>query len=258
MKDGLFGISGLLIGILAAGLSIAIVLGSIVLAFAEGGQTTSIASFPTLESVDISTPSTSTIPPPTITATADPTSTPTDTPTLTPTLTPTTSADLDICDPPPGWEAYTVQGSDTLNKLSDDYGLTGQQIADANCLTESRLVAGTILYLPPISPTAEPTKCGAPSNWVVYVVRSGDTLFNIAQRVNSTVSQLKYANCLTSDSIHTGQKLLLPYQPAPFPSPTSVPPTKPPPSPTSTLVPTVTPTDSNISYRPPPYPYPPP
>lgn len=258
MKDGLFGISGLLIGALAAGLSIAIVLGSIVLAFAEGGQTTSISSFPTLESVEISTPSN---PPPSPTAntpTVKPTQTPTSTPTRTPTLTLTPTAESYTCDPPPGWQAYTVQGSDTLNRLSEASGLTAQQIADANCLSESRLIAGTILYLPQPSPTAVPKVCGAPSNWVTYVVQSGDTLFKIAQRVDSTVNQLIYANCLTSDKIRTGQKLLLPYQPAPIPSPTSIAPTEPPPPPTSTLVPTATPTDSNISYNPPPYPYPPP
>ncbi len=260
MKNGLFG-SSVLLGALAAGLSIVIVLGSILLAFTEGGQTTSFASFPTLESVDSSTPSTQITAPPantaTInTATIDPT--PTDPPTLTPTGTLAALTGTDLCDPPPGWQPYTVQASDTLNKLSASTGLTPQQLADANCLTESRLIPGTLLYLPPTSPTITPVKCGAPSNWVIYIVRTGDTLFNIAQRVNSTVSQLKYANCLTSDAIRTAQKILVPYQPAPIPSPTIISPTKQPPSPTSTLVPTATPTDSNISMRPTPYPSPPP
>jgi LysM repeat protein len=257
VKDGLFGISGVVIGALAVGLSVAIVLGSIVLAFAEGGQTTSIASFPTLESVDISPTSTPTSPPATATK-PKPTQTPTNTPTQTPTLIPTASTESVSCDPPQGWESYTVQNSDTLNKLSEAAGLSAQQLADANCLTESRLVAGSTLFLPGSSPTAAPTICGAPSNWVVYVVQSGDTLFKIAQRVNSTVNQLIYANCLSSDKIRTGQELLLPYLPPPIPSPTLIPSTKPPPSPTSTLIPTATPTDDNISYRPPPYPYPPP
>jgi len=262
VKDGLFGISSVFFGALAAGLSIVIVLGSILLAFTEGGQTTSFASFPTLESVAISTPSIQGTTPPANTPTINPTPTPTPIPTHTPTLTPTTILTVltenELCEPPPGWEAYTVQRSDTLNKLSSSTGLTPQQLADANCLAESQLIPGTILYLPPTSPTITPIKCGAPSHWVIYIVRSGDTLFSIAQQVNSTVSQLKYANCLTSDKIRTGQKILVPYQPAPIPSSTSIPPTVQPPSPTSTLVPTATPTDSNISIRPPPYPYPPP
>jgi LysM repeat protein len=264
VKDGLFGISSVIWGALAVGLSTAIVLGSILLAFTEGGQTASFAAFPTLEIVAISTPSTQETAPPTNTPANTPTINPTPTPIPThpPTLTPTTIqtvlTESDLCEPPPGWEAYTIQRSDTLNKLSSSTGLTPQQLADANCLAESQLIPGTILYLPPTSPTITPIKCGAPSNWVSYIVRSGDTLFSIAQRVNSTVSQLKYANCLTSDKIRTGQKILVPYQPAPIPSSTAIPPTQQPPSPTSTLVPTATPTDSNISILPPPYPYPPP
>jgi len=256
----MFGISSIFLGVLAAGLSIVIVLGSMILAFTEGGQTTSFASFPTLESVDISTPANQGTTPPANTPTIDPTPTPTPTnlPTLTSTLILAAVTESELCELPPGWEAYTVQRSDTLNKLSASTGQTPQQLADVNCLAESQLTPGTILYLPPTSPAITPIKCGAPSNWVTYVVRSGDTLFSIAQRVNSTVSQLKYANCLTSDKIRSGQKLLVPYQPAPITSPTSVSPTKQPPSPTSTLLPTATPTDSNISIRTPPYPYPPP
>jgi LysM repeat protein len=253
----MFGISSIFLGVLAAGLSIVIVLGSVILAFTEGGQTTSFASFPTLESVYISTPANRITTPPAITPTIDPTPTPTNQPTLTSTLILAAVTESDLCEPPSGWEAYTVQRSDTLNKLSALTGQTPQLLADENCLAESQLTPGTILYLPPTSPTITPVKCGAPSNWVTYIVRSGDTLFSIAQRVNSTVSQLKYANCLTSDKIRSGQKLLVPYQPAPITSPTSVSPTKQPPSPTSTLLPTATPTDSNISIRPP-YPYPPP
>jgi LysM repeat protein len=75
-------------------------------------------------------------------------------------------------------------------------------------------------------------------------------LFSIALRVNSSVNQLKVANCLLTDNIHNGQRLYVPRLPDPAPSPTSPPPTVPPPPPTNTPVPipTSTPTDSNISY----------
>jgi LysM repeat protein len=260
VKDGIFGLNSLLLGALAAGLSIVIVMGSILLAFTEGGQTSSVAAYPTLESIDISTPSTQQTPTDdyTETVTSIPTETPTATETLSPTETNTATqvAEAAACEPPPGWIAYTVKSGDTLNELSASAGIPPQDLADANCLTESRLVPGSTLFLPPMQPTATPVRCGAPSHWVVYIVQPGDTLFNIAQRVNSSVSQLKYANCLTSDNIRSGQKLYVPYQPAPIESPTYLPPTTQPPAPTSTLAPTATPTDSNISKRTPPYPYP--
>ena len=260
MKDGLFGLNSVFLGAFAAGISIVIVFGSMLLAFTEGAQTSSIAAYPTLESIDISTPSIQLTPTeaPTETSISMPTTTPLPSPTLSPTVirTESQSAEPAVCDPPPGWFAYTVKTGDTLNKLSASTGVTPQELADANCLSESRLMPGSILYLPPIQPTATPVRCGAPANWVIYVVQPGDTLFNIAERVNSTVSQLKYANCLTSDNIRSGQKLYVPYQPAPIVSPTYPPPTTQPPAPTGTLVPTATPTDSNISKRTPPYPYP--
>lgn len=260
MKDGIFGLNSLFLGALAAGLSIVIVMGSILLAFTEGGQTSSVAAYPTLESIDISTPPILQTPTEALieTVASMPTEAPTATATLSPTvaITETQVTETAACDPPPGWIAYTVQTGDTLNELSASAGIPPQDLADANCLTESRLIPGSTLYLPPVQPSATAVRCGAPSNWVIYIVQPGDTLFNIAQRVNSSVSQLKYANCLTSDNIRSGQKLYVPYQPAPIVSPTYIPPTTQPPAPTSTPIPTATPTDSNISKLTPTYPYP--
>ena len=262
MRDGLFGLSSVILGALAVGVSIVIVMGSILLAFSEGNQTSPIAAYPTLESIDISTPSVQSTDTevPADTATSTPTKKPSATATLSPTLTTTIIqvTDSAACDPLPGWVAYTVKPGDTLNKISVAAGIPPQDLADANCLVESRLVPGSTLYIPPVQPSATPVRCGAPSYWVIYVVQPGDTLFAIAQRVNSTVYQLKYANCLTSDYIRSGQRLYVPFQPAPIASPTFPLETTQPPAATFTPAPTATPTDSNISKRTPPYPYPPP
>ena len=262
MKDGLFGLSSFLVGILAAGLSVVIVMGSILLALSESSQPQSIAAYPTLESIDLFTPTTgiTEIGIPSDTATKIPSKTPTLTATNSPTLVSTAvQTTIEIsCEPPPGWTPYSVKSNDTLNKLAAAYGIYPQDLADANCLVESRLVPGSTLYLPPLQETATIISCGAPSHWVIYVVQPGDTLFSIARRVNISVYQLKYANCLTSDYIRSGQQLYVPYLPLPIASPTFITETTQPPIETATLEPTPTPTDSNISKRTPPYPYPPP
>jgi LysM repeat protein len=255
----MFGLNSVILGGLAAGLSVVIVLGSMLLAFTEGVESESIESFPTLESLDTITP-----PPPPATPTDIPPTIPpaititlTDLPTLTPTTVMITAEDPEQCDPPPGWLPYTITSADTLNKLAEAAGLTPQELADANCLEESRLIPDTIIYLPPppteIPPEIPPSEtCGPPSNWVIYIVQRGDTLFSIAQRVNSTVSQLKNANCLTSNTIRTGQKLYVPYQPAPLPPPTEAPPTQAPPSATPTeVVPTQPPPSDTPTEVPP-------
>lgn len=264
MRDGIFGLSSVLLGALAAGVSIVIVMGSILLAFSETNQVNTIADYPTLESIDILTPTTqvnATEKPQETTSSPTPSKEPTSTITLSPTVTKTETqvTEAAACDPPIGWITYTVKSGDTLNMISTAVGIPAQDLADANCLDESRLVPGSTLHIPPVQPSATAVSCGPPSGWVIYIVQPGDTLFNIAQRVNSSVNQLKYANCLTSDNIRSGQKLYVPYQPAPIASPTIPAATTQPPAATFTPAPTATPTDSNISKRtPPPYPYPPP
>lgn len=247
MRSGILGINSILLGIFVIGISVIIVLGSFLLAFTEGGQSLSYASFPTLESIQIITTTPKISPTSVFNPTNTATSTSTKLPTLTATITLTASSIPKVCDLPQGWTIYTVQKGDTLRKLAEQFGLTPQQLADANCLIESRLDTGSILLLPPLSPTETPSACGAPSNWVTYLVQPGDTLFSIALRVDSSVSQLRLANCLNSDTIHTGQMLYVPRQPI---QPTTPPPTKAPKPPTKTTVPqpTSTPTDSNISY----------
>ena len=51
---------------------------------------------------------------------------------------------------------------DTLNKLAADANIAPQDLADANCLVESRLVPGSTLYLPPPYPTTTPVRCETP------------------------------------------------------------------------------------------------
>lgn len=45
---------------------------------------------------------------------------------------------------------------------------------------------------------------------VVYFVKSGDTLWNIAKKFRSTVEYIRETNGLTSDTIYPGQRLLIP------------------------------------------------
>ncbi|NNE46359.1 MAG: LysM peptidoglycan-binding domain-containing protein [Rhodothermales bacterium] len=54
---------------------------------------------------------------------------------------------------------------------------------------------------------------------VEYVVRSGDTLFNIARRFDITVGMLKEANALSGDQIRVGQVLTIPSRTEPLARP---------------------------------------
>ena len=92
----------------------------------------------------------------------------------------------------------------------------------------------------PGTPTATPTTATAcvvspPPNWVVYNVREGDALSDLAERANLEVETLIEVNCLTSLLLSVGQPLWVPLAavprtPTPPPgAPTSAPTSAPPP-----------------------------
>lgn len=58
-------------------------------------------------------------------------------------------------------------------------------------------------------------ECSLPEGWTTYTVQPGDTLFRIAQAINSTVGELRDANCLQNiDNIFAGAELFVPRLPA--------------------------------------------
>jgi len=67
------------------------------------------------------------------------------------------------------------------------------------------LAAGAIPTPQPPTPT--------PSPYITYIVKSGDTLFSIARRYNTTVQAIMSANGLTSATIQVGQQLRIPTGP---------------------------------------------
>ena len=68
-----------------------------------------------------------------------------------------------VCGPPLGWVAwYTVQPGDTLSSLSRRFGVSIEAIRRANCLDNYTIYIGTLLYLPPPTPTPIRTSTPTP------------------------------------------------------------------------------------------------
>lgn len=75
-------------------------------------------------------------------------------------------------------------------------------------LRPTSTLAPTVTNLPPIIPTVS---CIPPTGWSPYIIQRGDTLFSIAQRAGTTVTQLTTANCLSDpNQISAGQQILVP------------------------------------------------
>jgi LysM repeat protein len=224
-------------GLLIALASIGIILGVFSLSLAEGGLTGRAPASPTV-------PSPTWIPSTPFTITDTPAVIATE-PSLTPTLTFTPPPTPVNCPPPVGWIAYLAQPGDTLDLLAFRYKTTTTAIIQANCLLSTTILPGSILYLPPV-PTATPIPCGAPAKWVIYIVKPGDTLYNISQLYNITVPELQLANCLNTTIIRVGQRLYVPpWPPKTFtPTTTSTATATGSPTATSTETPTTVSTDT--------------
>jgi len=246
MKIGTVGAGGLL-GVLIALFSTLIVAGGFILAFSEGGGL--FVPSPTPAAVSMLTP----LPPVPTALPATPTLTATSTPSSTPVPSHTAPADLAECTPQPGWVPIEVRAGDTLKAFAETYGLRKQDLLDGNCLEGDLPPPGSVFFVPYLLGAASPASCTQPFGWIVYYVRPGDTLSNLARRLQVPATYLQVKNCLANpDYLYVGQKLYLPGYPPPLeppptspPGPTYVPPTLPvPPSEPPPL-----PTDGNISKR---------
>ncbi len=99
---------------------------------------------------------------------------------------------------------YTVQKGDTLYGIANQYGLTVDELKKMNNLTSNTLTINQKLL---VSGTGENTSS---SDYDTYIVKSGDSLWSIARKYNTTVNKLKDINNLKSDLLSVGMKLLVP------------------------------------------------
>lgn len=108
---------------------------------------------------------------------------------------------------PPGTSSdgstYTVIAGDSLWSIADRFNTTVDEIKQLNGLTSNNLTIGQKLNISSSQtdiPDTSPT---------IYTVVSGDSLYSIAQKYNTTVSNIKSWNRLTNDNLSVGQKLIV-------------------------------------------------
>jgi LysM repeat protein len=104
-------------------------------------------------------------------------------------------------------QTYTVQPKDSLSVIARQYNTTVNHLKSINNLSTDTIFVGQVLKvdgekttnitIPPTTSTQEQS----------YTVKPGDSLYGIARKYNTTVSDLKNSNNLRSDSIYVGQIL---------------------------------------------------
>jgi LysM repeat protein len=239
----------LLVGFLVAFFSVTIVLGSFVLTQAESKPRPILVTSPSSPLhplITIVTPAPEVLGNPVTTLASS-----------------SSSQDIPFCPVPAGWQEVSVNVGDTLNEFAVAYQISIEELEKANCLVALNLIPGTSLYVPPALPktvsatppitstqdkrsiptnTKEKASCGPPLSWVLYTVKSGDTLYKLSQMFQVSIAQLQEANCLgTSTLLKGGQQLYVPnvppLQPSKTTKPTQKPPTSEPPATESPVVP---------------------
>lgn len=106
-----------------------------------------------------------------------------------------------VVEEPSNMIRYTVKSGDSLYSIARNYGTTVNEIRRLNNLTSDILTIGQQLMIPAL--------INQPS-YTTYTVKSGDNLYSIASRFNTTVNEIKELNGLTSNLLSVGQVLTIP------------------------------------------------
>ena len=98
---------------------------------------------------------------------------------------------------------YTVKQGDTLYGISNQFGVSVSELASLNNIKGTNLSIGQKLVIPSNSGTN-------PNTLFMYTVKSGDTLYKIAMKYNTTVNEIMKLNYLTNTNLSINQVLRIP------------------------------------------------
>ena len=111
----------------------------------------------------------------------------------------------------PNAGTYTVKAGDTLWGIANDHDTTVNALKQNNHLNSDTIYVGQVLSLGQTASTGSHSQSTASTQSSTsngtYTVKSGDTLWSIANANDMTVAQLKQKNDLSNDTIYVGQTL---------------------------------------------------
>ena len=122
----------------------------------------------------------------------------------------------------PNYINYTVKKGDTLYSVARENNVSVSTLMQDNGLTTNSLTIGQNLKIRvPNNGTIIIEECIGPdytppdtSTTTTYTVKSGDSLYSIAKKYNTTISAITNLNNLTSNNLKIGQQLKIPVSPS--------------------------------------------
>ena len=98
---------------------------------------------------------------------------------------------------------YIVKRGDNLYSIANNLGISVESLKNANGISGNLITVGQILKIP----TNEDK---IPSDYMIYTVKNGDSLWNIANKYNVSVNDIVDYNNLGTTLLQIGQQLLIP------------------------------------------------
>lgn len=105
--------------------------------------------------------------------------------------------------PPVSGDYYIVKKGDSLWTIANKFGTTVKKLKEINKLSTTTLKIGQTLK---ITDTDEVT----PDEYLIYKVKKGDSLWDIAKEYNTTVETLKNINNLNTNTLTVNQQIFIP------------------------------------------------
>ena len=117
----------------------------------------------------------------------------------------------------PSFINYTVKKGDSLYTIAKAYDIDVDTLKKDNSLTSNIISVGQILKIRTGEENIEVEECFGEdytppetNNSITYTVKSGDSLYKIANKYNTSVSAIMNLNNLKSSSLSIGQPLKIP------------------------------------------------
>lgn len=114
-------------------------------------------------------------------------------------------------------KTYSVKKGDSLYKISRKFNIGIKDLKEANNLPSDKLPVGLKLIIPSIESNEEEyatenISSSDKEEEIIYTVKKGDSLWEIARKSNLSVKELKRLNSIKSNRIKPGQKLIVGYR----------------------------------------------
>ena len=98
---------------------------------------------------------------------------------------------------------YVVRRGDSLYSIANRLGVSVEALKNANGISGNLITIGQVLTIPSSNDKV-------PGDYVVYTVKRGDSLWNIANQYNVSVNDIVDYNNLGTTLLQVGQQLLIP------------------------------------------------